>query len=66
METLHEAAVEMEAVQYEKRQLLHQWRLKCVAKYMFLYTRKDGLVEKVKSARYFSISCYVQTPIAYC
>lgn len=26
METLHDAAVEMEAVQYEKRQLLQQWK----------------------------------------
>jgi chromosome segregation ATPase len=43
METLHEASVEMEAVQYEKRQLLHQWKSSLIG-----VERRDVVLDSIK------------------
>lgn len=43
-ETLHDAAVEMEAIQYEKKQLLHQWRSSLIG-----LERRDTVLEKLRT-----------------
>ncbi|KAJ3395917.1 Coiled-coil domain-containing protein 40 [Lobulomyces angularis] len=43
LETLQDASVEMEAIQYEKRQLLHQWKSSLIG-----LQRRDEVLEQIK------------------
>jgi chromosome segregation ATPase len=43
--TLHEAATEMEAIQYEKRQLLHQWKSSLIG-----LEKREGMLAEIEAA----------------
>jgi 16S rRNA C1402 (ribose-2'-O) methylase RsmI len=43
--TLQEAATEMEAIQFEKRQLLHQWKSSLIA-----LSRRDEMLTEIENA----------------
>jgi len=43
-ETLHDASVEMEAIQYEKRQLLHQWKSSLIG-----LERRESVLDKIRN-----------------
>jgi coiled-coil domain-containing protein 40 len=45
VDTLHDAATEMEAIQFEKRQLLHQWKSSLIG-----LQRRDEVLQSVEKS----------------